>query len=162
MTDAEIIERVRFLLGSVSDSILPDPIIQIIVDYCRVKHPSNDCELIYCVLLDSLLWLIRNSLQNSGSTGGAIEEREEVNGRRKIRIKYGAGAGVNPVIEPWTELYNDFLSHPEYVCEELLEERKNNGAWIHVGGVSKSKSDSIKNNPDSKGSIFGIGWLDDL
>lgn len=158
MTDEEIIERIRFLLGGIDEDTLPDAIISYIITTC---DETTDCEIIYCVLLQCLLYLIRQAAKDNASGGGNVIKREEQRGSTKIRVDYSDNADSSTE-DLWREMYDDYLAHPEYVCESLVEGIAKNGTFIYIGGVSKAKSEAVKDNPDSLGSKFGIGWLDDL
>lgn len=158
MTDQEIIDRVRFLLGGISETILPDDIILLLI---QMSDETTDCEIVYDVLLESLLWLIRKALITSGSSGGVFKEREEQRGKTRIRVQYGDSSVAN-VIDPWVYLYNDYIEHPEYVCESLVDILTTNGTYLYIGGVSKAKKDAVETNPDSCGAGISIGWMNDL
>lgn len=158
MTEQEIIDRVRFLLGGIPDSVLPDATISFITTTC---NKPTDCEIVYCVLLESLLYLYKKSLTDQAYQVGNVIRQEEEEGDVRIDIEYSESL-ESVGVKSWKHLYDLYVEHPEWVCAELLEESKKNGTWMYIGGVSKKKVDEVKNNSDSNGPRVGIGWLSDL
>lgn len=162
MTLQEMIDRIRFLLGDISEEILPDSTIEYIITTYQMNNPdASDCEVIYYSLLECILYLARKTIVEQGGSGGSVTEREEKNGKRSIKVKYSDQTS-NTAVQPWVDLYDHFVAHPEYVCQELLDELKDNGTYLYVGGVSKAKQDAVNNNPDSNGPRVSIGMFDDL
>ena len=158
MTEQEIIDRVRFLLGDIPSSVLPDATLSYIITTC---DKPTDCEKVYCVSLESLLYLYKKSLTDQAYQVGNVIRQKEEEGDVEIDIEYSTT--VQSVgVQSWKQLYDLYVEHPEWVCEELLETSQKNGTWMYIGGVSKKKVDEVNDNSDSNGPRVGIGWLSDL
>jgi hypothetical protein len=148
--------NIRFLLGGLPTTTLSDEILNLIIDQNIAKYgdlDENECIVTYNALLDALRYLDRKSQQEaaSGGVSGAINVREEVIGKRKIRLEYSDGSQGGKVTT-WGDILQDFLDDASLVCDSLVDTTKQKSLVI-IGGVSQKEYDRVKSNPDSRN-----GW----
>tara|TARA_R110000851_G_scaffold151683_3_gene293004 strand:+ start:2211 stop:2750 length:540 start_codon:yes stop_codon:yes gene_type:complete len=144
----EVNTRVRFLLGGADETVISDIILNGIIQGCIDNIGTEDefyCEIVYCSLLETLRYLIRHNQMNSGITGNQ-RKRKEQNGKRTIEVEFGDSSDV--VLDGWKAMYEDFLSNPSWVCEELSPKGGIN--LVLIGGVSEKEYQRVKNDPDSR------------
>lgn len=157
---SEINGEIRFLLGSLPTSILSDDILNKIIQRNIDKYGSEDdkaCIVTYKSLLDALQYLINESAQGSGSiSGGALTERTEQVGKKKITVKYSPDASGAPT--GWEELYEKFLADPTLVCDSLVNPPTSSALGsVIIGGVSNKEYDRVKSDPDNR-SGYSMGY----
>lgn len=151
--------EIRFLLGGLPTSTLSDEVLNQIIQRNIDKYGDTDdkfCIVTYQSLLDALQYLINKSAQGSGSvSGGALIEREEVVGKKRIRVKYSPDASGAPT--GWEELYDKFLKDPTLVCDSLVDPTTTSVGSVIIGGVSNKEYERVKSNPDSRNG-FSLGF----
>jgi len=136
--DRDLIEsESRFLMGGVSEEILPSATIQIIIERNIRKYGDEEgdyCNVLYHTVIDSLRYLIREQIVEGASEGvsGAVTKRREKETDTEIEIGYGSSSDGSPLYT-WDDLLDDFLQHPEYVCDSLVDTKKKQGSVI-IGG----------------------------
>lgn len=147
----EVKERVRFLLGDVSTSVLSEATLDMILDDCINEYGDDDtylCEITYCTLLESLRYLIRKNQAESGVLGQQ-RRRKEVRGKTTIEVEYGDSTDY--VTSGWQEMYTDYINHPEYVCDSLKSDTY--VSLVKIGGVRQDEYLNIEGNLNSRS-----GW----
>jgi len=101
------IDEIRFLLGDVNTSILPDSTIGRFVTMEEEDYDTgleNQCYVIYNALMKCLLWLVNKSVASTGGvSGGAITKVKEEMGSIKKEIQYSAS--VNPHLRALGGIY---------------------------------------------------------
>ena len=149
MTDQEIITKVIFLLGNPPEEVISSAIIDSILQSCKATLgvEASDCELIYCTLIDSLRYLIRNSQMKSGSLGSEIYRREKV-GKREVQVQNSP----NAISSGWEDMLMDYQNHPEYVCSELKNDTP--AKLIIIGGVSQKEYERVASETDGRSAYF--------
>lgn len=155
MSDADILAMVRYLLGGIATSLIPDSTLTFILDRNR---KATDCETIYATLLETLLYLDRTNTVESGGAGSVIERREK-EGNVEYEERYSSNAADST--NSWKGMYDDYIEHPEWVCPELAKTVAD-GTYYYVGGVSKTDSDAVKSNTNILGTRTTIGFIDEL
>lgn len=145
-----ISERVRFLLGNPSEAILPEEILLQIINECIAEIGDDDelyCEVVQCSLMNTLRYLIRQSQIPSSPNGGTVKRRKERRGRTEIEEEYQSGSSVT---NGWQDMYDDYLQHPEWICDSLAPDLTNrNFGKVTIGGVRKDIVKGIKKDPNS-------------
>jgi hypothetical protein len=145
---AEVNARVRFLLGGADTTVISDATLNSIIDDCILSIGDADelfCEVVYCSLINTLRYLIREQQMNAGSTSNTTKRREKV-GKREIELEFDTGYNTNN--SGWQAMLDDYLLNPEYVCAELATSTPTTG--IHIGGVSETEYDRVNSDVDSR------------
>lgn len=136
--DRVLIEaEARFLMGGVTEEILPSATMQVIIERNIRKYgdeESDYCEVLYHTVIDSLRYLIREQIVDGASEGvsGTVTKRREKETDTEIEVGYSSSSDGSPLYS-WNDLLDDFLKHPEYVCDSLVDATKANGSVI-IGG----------------------------
>lgn len=147
----EISTRVRFLLGNPSESVLPEDLLLQIINDCILKIGSDDefyCEVVQCSLLETLRYLIRKDQQPSaGGGGGALTKRREKRGKTEVEETYSSDS--EGTIGGWQDMYDDYLEHPEWICESLAYVGA--GKYlVNIGGVRQDQSANVLCDQNSR------------
>jgi hypothetical protein len=145
-TTQDVNDEVRFLLGGLSTSTMDDTTLNKLIDNNISKYSTEDsdfCIVTYKSLLDALRYLIRQEDLQSGSSSSVVKRREK-NNRREIEVQYSESSSSG-----YKTLLDDFLKHPEWVCEDLVDRLVPSGS-VHIGGVSESEYDKVNNDKDSR------------
>lgn len=150
MTDQQIIDYIRLLLGSISPEVLPDEIIETFLNIQKIRsdYPNNPDKLyvvIYNTLVSCVQWLI---MQEVSSGEASITERLEKIGDETIQIKGGS------TYQSWKDFLDWLLDNPDYVDPSL------NGVagLVIVGGVRQDEFLRVKRDRNSKGP-FDVGGI---
>ena len=142
MTEEEIINLVRLVMGNPAESVLPTTIIQLYVEQYQILYPDSDCKVLYNTILSCYQWLIGQS--SVGSSGGG--KRREKNGKREVEIE-----GYNKSGD-WKAALSNFLKNPSQLlpqCAVEFGENKGLGRVI-VGGVNEDLINSINDDPNRR------------
>ena len=142
MTQEEVIEFVRIILGGLPTDILPDSVIVLFYNrwslyFDLTNNPEKLPLVLWNVCVSCLEWLIAKSTMS----GGYSTERTEKIGQEQISVKGGSQ------IQAWKDLLDYITENPEYIDPSL----SSRGLTIIVGGVRQSIVDDIRKNPDSRG-----------
>ncbi|URC22656.1 hypothetical protein KASHIRA_00620 [Serratia phage vB_SmaM-Kashira] len=141
MTDQEIIDRIRLILGGVSPEDLPDAVIQMFLEKWKyslnvTEYPDRWPLVIYNTTLDCVRWLILQEVQSGESS---ITERTEKIGDETISIKGGS------TFKSWKDMLDWLLANPEYIDPSLAF----NAGLIIIGGVRQDEFARVKQGPNS-------------
>lgn len=141
MTDEQIVELVRQLLGNISPEDLPDNIIMFFYEkwkytYDLENHPERFPVVLYNTVLDCVRWLI---VQEVASGASSVTERFEKIGDETISVKGGS------TWKSWQDFLDWLLENPDYIDPSLAF----NSSLVIIGGVRKDRFLSAKNNPNS-------------
>jgi hypothetical protein len=141
MTEQEIIERIRLILGGISEEDLPDAVIQMFLQKWELvldveNHPERWPLVIYNTVLDCVRWLILQEVQSGASS---VTERLEKIGDETISIKGGS------TFKSWQDMLDWLLANPEYIDPSLAF----NASLIIIGGVRQDEYHRVKCNPNS-------------
>lgn len=160
MTHAERITEVRFLLGDPSTSTLSDAVIDRFLTRQEEYFGTdldNQCYVLYNTCLDCLIYLINKGVSSAGGTvaGGELTSREETVGAVKIKETYSStsSSSSSSSVGTWSDLYDYFKKHPEFVCKSLKKYITNG---IVIGGVERSEKERIYEDSES----FGNGYAE--
>lgn len=150
MTDQEIIDYIRLLLGSISDDAIPDLVIQTFLSMEKIRqdlvnHPDRLPLVIYNTLVSSVRWLI---MQEISSGEASITERMEKIGDETIQVKGGSS------FQNWKDFLDWLLANPDYVDPSLNAVR----SFVIIGGVRQDEFRRVKNDPNSK-SLYDVGGI---
>lgn len=150
MTDQEIINYIRLLLGSISEEALPDLVIQTFLSMEKVRqdlinHPERTPLVIYNTLVACVRWLI---MQEVSSGESSITERMEKIGDETISVKGGSS------YQNWKDFLDWLLLNPDYVDPSLNAVK----SYIIIGGVRQDEFRRVKNDPNSK-SLYDVGGI---
>lgn len=150
MTDQEIIDRIRLLLGSVSEEVLPDSVIEtfLLMEKARQDYPAKPERLplvIYNTMVSCVNWLI---LQEISSGEASITERLEKIGDETIQVKGGSS------YKNWKDFLEWLLANPDYVDPSLNAV----SSLVIVGGVRQNEYWRVKGNPNSRGP-YDVGGI---
>ncbi|AHK11537.1 hypothetical protein S140_130 [Shewanella sp. phage 1/40] len=150
-----ISEEIRFLLGGLSITIMPDVTLNKIVQRNIEKYGDVDenlCIVTYKSLLDTLQYLINAQAAGSaGSGGGSVLSIEEEIGKRRIKKTFSDGS--NGTETGWEGLYAKYVSDPSLVCQSLVPEGGSGSGLVIIGGTSQTQYDKVNSNPDTRN-----GW----
>ena len=146
----QVIERLRFLLGDPSIDIISDEIITSIVDSCIVGlgvYGDDYCKVVQCSLMESLRYLIRKAQVPSNPDGSEIKRRKEKRGNTEIEVEFQV-TSTSDSSSGWQDMYEDYQSHPEWICAELAS--KTSGKYlVTLGGTRVDDSRKVLNDPNS-------------
>lgn len=153
MTDLEIIEYIRLLLGSIPATVLPDDTILafLAIEKMKANWPRPDatpCDM-WLVIYNTLVSVVRWLIMQEVSTGEAsITERLEKIGDETIQVKGGS------TYQNWRDFLDWLLANPDYVngCLNAVS------SLVIVGGVRQDEFWRVKNNPNSRGP-FDVGGI---
>lgn len=150
MTDQEIIDYIRLLLGSISVEALPDLVIQTFLSMEKVRqdvvnYPERMPLVIYNTLVACVRWLV---MQEVASGESSITERMEKIGDETISVKGGSS------YQNWKDFLDWLLLNPDYVDPSLNSVR----SYVIIGGVRQDEFHRVKNDPNSK-SLYDVGGI---
>lgn len=137
--DRDLIEsEARYLMGGASTDVLSSETMQIIIGRNVRKYGDEEgdyCQVLYHTVIDSLRYLIRERIVEGASEGvsGAVTKRREKETDTEIEVQYGSSSDGS-VLYSWNVLLDDFLQHPEYVCDSLVDIKRSKGSVI-IGGA---------------------------
>lgn len=141
MTEQEIIDNIRVLLGNIDPEDLPDAVIKMFLQKWEysldiAKHPDRMPLVIYNTVVDCVRWLI---VQEVSSGNASVTERLEKIGDETISVKGGS------TWTTWKDFLDWLLENPEYVDPSLAF----NSSLVIIGGVRKDQVYNVKDNPNS-------------
>lgn len=150
MTDQEIIDYIRLMLGSISPEILPDQVIETFLMMEKVRqdyanHPERLPIIIYNTTVSCVRWLI---MQEISSGESSITERMEKIGDETIQVKGGS------TYQSWRDFLDWLIANPDYIDPSLNAV----GKLVIVGGVRQDEFDRVKFNPNSK-NLYDVGGI---
>jgi hypothetical protein len=156
---SEVNTRIRFLLGGLPTSVLSDEVLNFIIDQNITKYGDVDenlCIVTYQSLVEALQYLDRRSKQESAASGvsGSVSTREEVLGKRRIKIQYSTGNEGGKSVS-WAEILSEFIEDPSLVCDSLAVATPDK-ALVLIGGVSQKEYSKVKNDSDSRNGLNSI------
>lgn len=149
MTDAEIIARIRLLLGNIDDEVLPDAVIQTFLDTWEYSldvdnYPDRMPLVVYNTMVSCVRWLIAQEISSGNSS---VTERLEKIGDETIQIKGGS------TFDSWTQFLDWLLANPDYVDPTLDIV----SGLIVIGGTRKDEFCRVKSNPNSRNGYMEQG-----
>lgn len=153
MTQEEMADLIRLVMGSLPLSILPEAIVtHYLVSYSNLYQ--TDCEVLYHSIVSLYNWLISKAEMESSGGG----ERTEVNGKRRITINEYNKAN------DWKNGLNDFLANPSrYIpeCADMfIEMEKDSYGRVVIGGVREDNIKSVNSNSNIRtGGASEIGGV---
>lgn len=141
MTDQEVIDRIRLILGNIPPEELPDAVIQMFLDKWKYslqvdKFPDRWPLVVYNTTVDCVRWLI---VQEVSSGAASITERMEKVGDETISIKGGS------TWRTWKDFLDWLLENPDFIDPSLAF----NASLVIIGGVRKDEFCRVKNDPNS-------------
>lgn len=146
----QVVDRVRFLLGDPSLDIISDEVIISIVDSCILSlgvEGDDYCKVVQCSLMDTLRYLIRKAQVPSNSDGSEIKRRKEKRGNTEIELEFQVVSSSDNS-SGWQDMYEDYQSHPEWICAELAS--KTSGKYlVTLGGTRVDESRKVLHDPNS-------------
>lgn len=150
MTEQEIIDRIRLLLGSIAPEALPDLIIETFLSTWMVtldiaNHPEKMPVVIYNTLVSCVRWLI---MQEIASGESSITERLERVGDETIQVKGGSS------YKGWQDFLDWLLMNPDFVDPSLNAV----GGLVIIGGTRRDEFCRVASHPNSKG-IYSVGGI---
>lgn len=151
MTDQEIIDRIRLILGGVSPEDLPDAVIMMFLEKWKYsmnvqEYPDRWPLVIYNTTLDCVRWLILQEVQSGESS---ITERTEKIGDETISIKGGS------TFKSWKDMLDWLLANPEYIDPSLAF----NASLIIIGGVRQDEFARVKRDKNSYNGFMEQGVM---
>ena len=145
----QVVKRVKFLLGDPSLDIIPDEVLMSLAESYILSIGDGDdvyCKVVQSSLMESLRYLIRKSQIPASSDGGEIRRRREKRGNTEIELEFQATSSNST--SGWQEMYEDYQTHPEWICEELAS--KTSGKYlVTLGGTRVDESRKVLNDPNS-------------
>lgn len=143
MTDQEIIDRVRLLLGGVLPSVIPDEVIDTFLQMWKISfnYPNDESKIylvIYNTLVSSARWLVAKDISSGEST--VTRRREKIN-QEEIEVEYSTNS-----ISSWQDFLDYLEANPNYVDPTLDTVR----GLILIGGVRQDAYHAIKHDSNSK------------
>lgn len=147
---AERIAEVRFFLGGVSTTEVPDSIIDRYLDRNEAIYGTSEdaqCLVIYQTVIQLLKYLDIRSNTRQGDDRGIVNGRMEKVGNITVRQDSDVSGGNTD--SGWSRALTDYLNDPSIVCPQLEKEKP--VAPIIIGGVSRSQRASVIENNDSFG-----------
>ena len=155
---AKVNTKIRFLMGGVSTTSLPDTILTTVLEDCILKFEDSqvyECDITYCTLLDSLNYLIRQSWTDIGAdVRGNLKRTKEKEGGVAYEDEYESSGLV--ATSGWEKLYDYFLNNPSEICPCLEVERTDTYGLINIGGTKQDKYIETENAPNNK-AFWGKG-----
>lgn len=141
MTDQQIIEIVRNLLGGLLVEEMPDAMILFFwtkwsLTYDLARHPEKMPIALYNTVVDCVRWLI---VQEVASGNSSVTERLEKIGDETISVKGGSSW------QSWKDFLDWLELNPDYIDPSLSF----NSSLVIIGGVRKNEFFRVKNNPNS-------------
>ena len=150
MTDQQIIDYIRLLLGSISEEVLPDLVIETFLAMEKIRqdyanHPERLPIIIYNTLVSCVRWLI---MQEVSSGESSITERMEKIGDETIQVKGGS------TYQSWKDFLDWLLANPDYVDPSLNAV----SSLVIIGGVRRDEFNRVKFGPNSK-SLYDVSGI---
>ncbi|AUR86334.1 hypothetical protein NVP1084O_127 [Vibrio phage 1.084.O._10N.261.49.F5] len=131
----------RNFMGHVGVDVLPEEDLDSIVQTCINKFEDSiiyKCEVLYCVVLNSLRDIIRRGWAESGNIAGDLVGYKEKEGNIEVSANYSTSAGGSSKGTGWERLYEEFLQNPDYICSCLAKDRGGFG-YIKIGGTKREE-----------------------
>ena len=144
----EIATKVRYFMGDPDTDTISDSKLQYICQLVLDDIGDDDdmeCEVVYQSLLKSLIYL-SNKYQADATTTGTTSKRKEVKGKRSIEVDYDTDANTSD--NAWSDLYTDYLAHPDWVCSNLVDTQSS--GVVLIGGTKQDEYHSVKNNRNNR------------
>ncbi|BAV80932.1 hypothetical protein [Vibrio phage RYC] len=146
MTVDELNTFVRFFLADISESIIPDATLNVIIQSVLDSGTAtSDCQEKYYSVKATLEWLIRNQAKgSSGSVGsGAVKKRKERIGYREIEEEYDTGTSSGTA-SGWDKILEDLLADPTILlCNPFPTtgggDSGSSGGGVFIGGTGKDR-----------------------
>lgn len=141
MTDQQVIEIVRMLLGGITTEEISDTTIIFFwtkwkLTYDLDNHPEKIPVALYNTVVDCVRWLI---VQEVSSGNSSIRERFEKIGDETISVKGGSSW------ESWKDFLDWLELNPDYIDPSLAF----NSSLVIIGGVRQNEFFRVKNDPNS-------------
>lgn len=141
MTDQEIIDRIRILLGLIPVEALPDMVIEMYLGIWKahfdyINHPERLPLIIYNTLVSCVRWLI---VQEVASGESSVTDRLEKIGDETIQVKGGSS------YKDWQDFLDWLLLNPTYVDPTL----NSVSGMIIIGGTRRDEVARVENHPNS-------------
>lgn len=140
--------RVRFLLGDVDGVNPSDETLELILGMALDEYTNDDtyyCEIVYYTLIESLRYLVRSNQATAGLTGNQ-QSRKEVRGKTTIEVEFSDSSDI--VSDGWATMLSDYISHPEYVCVSLKNDKM--FSLINIGGVRQDVYEANQRNNNAR------------
>lgn len=149
MTDEQIIQRIRILLGNISEEDLPTTVIEMFLSTWKYSmdvenHPERLPLAVYNTMISCVNWLI---VQEVSSGNSSVTERLEKIGDETISIKGGSSWAS------WKDFLEWLLENPDYVDPSL----NNVSGLVIVGGVRWGEYHRVKCDRDSRNGFMEQG-----
>lgn len=146
----DVTTRLRFLLGNPSEGIIDDCILIGIVDSCIITLGDNGddyCKVLQCSLMETLRFLIRQAQIPSSPDGSEVKRRKEKRGNTEIELEFQSTTNSD-TSTGWQSMYEDYQSHPEWICEELVS--STSGKYlVNIGGSRVDDTMRVLKDPNS-------------
>lgn len=141
MTNEQILELVRNLLGGLTEEEMPDNMIIFFwmkwsLTYDLPNHHDKIPLAIYNTVVDCVRWLI---IQEVASGNSSVTERLEKIGDETISVKGGSS------LKSWQDFLDWLELHPDYIDPSLAF----NASLVIIGGVRKNEFFRVKNDCNS-------------
>lgn len=143
MTDQEIVDYIRLMLGDIPLETISDATINTFLQMEKLRqdyehHPERLPLIIYNTLVSCVRWLI---LQQINSGEATITERLEKVGDETISIKGGS------TYQSWKDFLDWLEANPDYVDPSL----SGVGRMVIIGGVRQDEFHRVVHDRNSKG-----------
>jgi hypothetical protein len=138
VTDDALIATIYLMLG-LTDSDIPEAVIQIFIDDYQLLYPDNECKVLYNTTISVYEWLIRRA--NVLAVEG---KRREKKGQREIEIE------DSNKTSSWKKALDSFLKSPWEVYPQCRTDFTSSAlSRIIVGGVSSTEVSRVQDRSDS-------------
>lgn len=147
----KVAERVRFLMGDVSESQLSQETLLKIIEDCITIYGDDDkfeCEVTYCALLKSIRYMINKQNNSQGGDSGTLIASKEKVGDLSVEKRFSSSSSTN-TSSGWEKMYDYYLKHPEDVCPSLVPEGSGN-KLVLIGGVEQDEYERVQSDPNSR------------
>ncbi len=148
----KVAERVRFLMGDVSENQLSQETLLNIIEECITIYGDDDkfeCEVTYCALLKAIRYMINKQNSNQGGDSGTLVGSKEKVGELLIEKRFSSDSSSNGS-SGWEKMYDYYLKHPEDVCPSLVPDGGSGSGLVLIGGVEQDEYERVQSDPNSR------------
>lgn len=156
---ADLVPKLRVLVYNPSQEILPDEVIENIIQ-TWIDITGNDdknlCDVLWNSLISLLEWLWNTDILNHHTqTGGVLSRREKV-GEVEVQVAYGNGQ--TEYKSPWEDIYRSYLDGT-FIIPGCPNARAIGGKVL-IGGVDAEEICRVNSNPNSVNGLGDVASVD--
>ena len=156
---AELVPKIRILVYNPSQEVLPDAVIEeIIQTWIDIigDDDKNLCAVLWNSLISVLEYLWNTDILNhNDQTGGALSRREKVG---EVEVQVTFSNGQTEYHSPWEDIYNGYLNGDMMIpgCSGY----RGATSKVLIGGVDAREICRVNSDPNSVNGLGEVASVD--